>query len=129
MASSTAVTLATGCDERSRVETFAMSLLTFSDMSIETDGSLSSVIVNFDEASFMKSCKSTSPNYDENLSNFEEISSTLFCTGYIWQSRDLLFNAVCSVGKLHGFERRRTKEKFVATGSPRNAFAIIKQDD
>ena len=129
MASSTAVTLATGCDERSRVETFAMSLLTFSDMSIETDGSLSSVIVNFDEASFMKSCKSTSPNYDENLSNFEEISSTLFCTGYIWQSRDLLFNAVCSVGKLHGFEPKKDQRKIVATGSPRNAFAIIKQDD
>ena len=91
-------------DERSSVANFAMSLLSFSLITINEGGCVCSVVSHFHRDLFSDKCGRSGLNYDAHLCDFDQMSSILFKEGVTWISCQVLFGVIYDVGSCHGFE-------------------------
>ena len=80
-------------DALSPAAAFARSLKTYDDVILDGEGKEKKqtrrAVVHFDDAKFIAKCKPSSPDYDVELCNYEEITSELFAVGAFGLARQL----------------------------------------
>ncbi|KAL7552459.1 hypothetical protein ACHAWF_016605 [Thalassiosira exigua] len=84
---------------------FAEKLKIVQSMNIDDndDGVESPVVMAFNHELLLLKCKSDSPQYAPDLSNFTELAAALFREGEIWKDRDLLYSVTKAIAGLEGW--------------------------
>ena len=100
-------------DALSPAAAFARSLKTYDDVILDGEGKEKKqtrrAVVHFDDAKFIAKCKPSSPDYDVELCNYEEITSELFAVGEVWSSRDLVHSTLRLISDMHGWTVKMEK--------------------
>ena len=92
-------------DALSPAAAFAKSLKTYDDVTFGEGNKQQTrlAVVNFDEARFIATCTPSSPTYNADLCNYEEITSEIFKAGETWSSRDLVHSTLKLISDMHGW--------------------------
>ena len=122
----------TEMDALSPAAAFARSLKTYDDVTFGEDKKKQTrlAVVNFDEGRFIASCSPSSPTYNADLCNYDEITSELFTTGEVWVSRDLVHKALTLIADMHGWTVKMQKEYIVCNryGKPNEGRKFVHGD-
>ena len=100
---------------------FALSLTTMDEVSWnEGEHEICKLgVVAFDSVALQDKCSVESVNYDDALADFDAIYQAVFSVEDIWSSRDLLHAALCSLGKLHGWNPRKDGRRICCNRFPK----------